>query len=62
MEEGNIWVTLIDGDQWGVSFRNPFDEEAGGEDVFMRMQSKEDAVRYARICEQRTNSVVHIGE
>ena len=62
MEERTILVTETDENQWGVSFLGSFGASADEKDVFVRMQTKEDAVRYARICEQRTRSITRILE
>ncbi|MCL2513875.1 MAG: hypothetical protein FWF08_08230 [Oscillospiraceae bacterium] len=52
MEKKNIQVKIID-NGWGVEFK---DLHSNNTDGVIKMQSKEAAVRYARICEQRTGS------
>ena len=55
LEKKCIKVTFMD-DKWGVDFNGKNGNR------FIRMQSKEDAVRYARTCEQRTGCNVSISE
>lgn len=62
METRKFLVTVDGENRWGVLFQATPDADAGGEDVFVPMRTKEDAVRYARICEQRTDAVAHIAE
>ena len=50
----DIYVKVVDG-KWGVEFHGTRNDK---NNRFISMQSKEDAVRYARICEQRTGSRV----
>ena len=54
MQTKNIHVKTV-GDKWGVEVRDARGKTTNG---FIKMQSKTDAVRYARICEQRTGSKV----
>ena len=54
MYEKKIQVKIVDGreNKWGVVFQG---KDSG---TSVKMPSKEDAVRYARICEQRTGTKV----
>jgi hypothetical protein len=54
MFEKKIQVKVIDGreDKWEVVFQGKNDE------ISVKMPSREDAVRYARVCEQRTGNEV----
>jgi len=60
MNEKNIQVAVLDekgtDNRWGVVFSG--DER----NISVKMPSKEDAVRYARICEQRTGNKVLLPE
>ncbi len=61
MKEKDICVKIID-DGWGVVLRASGGEQSKDEDIIIRMNSKESAVRYARICEQRTGNKVLFAE
>ncbi|MCL2408584.1 MAG: hypothetical protein FWC96_03100 [Oscillospiraceae bacterium] len=56
MDKKDIHVKAV-GDKWGVELRDMRGKNTSG---FIKMQSKEDAVRYARVCEQRTGSKVSL--
>jgi hypothetical protein len=59
MQEREICVRVVD-DRWGVVFESRDNDIE--ESVSVKMPSKEDAVRYARICEQRTGNKVSLPE
>ena len=56
MEDKVINVEYID-NNWGVKVSNT---HGNSSEHFIKMQSKEDAVLYARVCEQRTGCKVLI--
>lgn len=58
-QDQKIHVKIIDG-KWGVELRHAGIQ--GLEQTSIKMQSKEDAVRYARVCEQRTGCKVLLPE
>ena len=57
METESIHVKIVDG-RWGVVLQNLREDKTKNEDISIKMRSKEDAVRYARTCEQRTGGKV----
>ena len=57
MKPNDILVKIIDG-KWGVVLQNVSDDEKFNKEIIIKMHSKEDAVRYARVCEQRTGKTV----
>ena len=56
MNKKDIHVKAVGG-KWGVELRDVCGNNTNG---FIKMQSKEDAVRYARVCEQRTGSKISL--
>ena len=59
-DEIGIRVEILDcgENKWGVVFQG----ENNAEESSIKMPSKEDAVRYARVCEQRTGRKVLLPE
>jgi len=58
MKNKDMHVKMVN-NNWGVVLNQV---NSNGENPFIRMQSKADAVRYARICEQRTGVKVLISK
>ena len=46
-----------DGNNWGIELK---DSQGNNINGFIKMQSKEDAVKYAHVCEQRTGCYVSL--
>ncbi|MDR1753942.1 MAG: hypothetical protein LBR74_03425 [Eubacterium sp.] len=61
MKENNIFVKAVE-DNWGVTVKGNGNNGSTKKEIFIKMSSKEDAVRYARICEQRTGGKVLLSE
>jgi len=57
MDKKEVIVKLENGN-WGVELKNLLGEIVS----FMKMPSEEDAVRYARACEQRTGAKFSISK
>ena len=61
MKTESIHVKIVDG-KWGVVLQDLHKGKTEKTEISIKMRSKEDAVRYARICEQRTGSRVLLPE
>jgi hypothetical protein len=59
MAEQNIQVKIIEG-KWGVEVKDSSQSNMANHGISVKMQSREDAVRYARVCEQRTGGKASI--
>ena len=57
MKTESIHVKIVDG-KWGVVLQDLCEDKTKNTGISVKMRSKEDAVRYARICEQRTGRKV----
>jgi len=56
LNKNSVYVKS-DGNNWGIELK---DSQGNNINGFIKMQSKEDAVRYAHVCEQRTGCNVSL--
>ena|GEM_PF-2268762 len=57
MKTENIQVKIVDG-KWGVVLQGLQEGKTKRAEISVKMRSKEDAIRYARTCEQRTGGKI----